>query len=185
MTNLSTLIKIILVCLLPVLTLAQQVISVRAGLINDIVGEVYLDGQRVKFPSDQPNEVTDGTRLRTESGLAEIQLGAGAFLYVNQKTQFRMEDSGLENILLCLEHGSILIEIVELYANNNITVLYRDMRIQFPREGLYRLDANRPRLRVYGGEATVLHPDRKVERKKKKCCGSSILKEVEIRPKNQ
>jgi len=141
---------------------------VRAGLIDTIVGEVYLEGERIVFPSDRPYEVTDGIWLRTESGLAEIQLGAGAFLRVNQRTRFRMEDSNLESILLYLERGSILIEIIELYENNHITVRYKDTHIQLARHGLYRLDANGSRLQVYGGEAIVQTPGRNISVKRER-----------------
>jgi hypothetical protein len=151
--------RIVLACLLPFYASGQQIIGVRAGLVNFIAGGVYLDGQRLEFHEDKLQEIPVGMNLQTECGLAEIELGAGAFLRVNQKTSLRMENVSLENILFCLEHGSVLIEIFEMYKDNHIGVRIKDALIEFDREGLYRLDANRKWLRVYGGKAIVQSSD--------------------------
>jgi len=146
------------VFLLPAFVLAQHVISVRSGLVSRIVGDVYLDGDRIVHSSDQNHEVLDGMSLRTESGLAEIQLGAGAFIRSDQDTLIRMEDSSLDNTSLRLEHGSVLIEIFQIYEGNSIRLHFNNALIVFEREGLYRLDANRNQLSVYGGKAVVRNP---------------------------
>jgi len=157
--------KIILACFLPVFAPAQQVIGIRSGLVNQIVGGVYLDGHRLESSLNHPYEVLDGMGLRTESGLAEIQLGAGAILRADKRTFLRMENTNLKNTCLRLEHGSVLIEIIQIFEDNNIRVHFRDARILFEREGLYRLDANESQLRVYGGKAVVQGCDRKVSAK--------------------
>ena len=167
--------RIILACLLPFCASGQQIIGVRAGLVNFIAGGVYLDGQRMEFHEDKRQEIPAGMNLQTECGLAEIELGAGAFLRVNQKTLLRMENVSLENILLRLERGSILIEIFEMYKDNHIGVHMKDALIEFDREGLYRLDANWKWLRVYGGKATVQSPDRKVSVKSNKTVDLATL----------
>ncbi|MEJ2246584.1 MAG: hypothetical protein P8Y80_11005 [Acidobacteriota bacterium] len=153
---------------MPFIASGQQVIGIRAGLVNFIAGGVYLDGQRMEFLADKLQEIPVGINLQTEFGLAEIELGAGAFLRANQRTLLRMESVSLENIVLRLERGSILIEIFEMYEDNHIGVHIKDVLIEFDREGLYRLDANRNWLRVYGGKATVQNPDRKVSVKSNK-----------------
>ena len=167
--------KFVLACLLPLYASGQQIIGVRAGLVNFIAGGVYLDGQRMEFHEDKLQEIPVGVNLQTECGLAEIELGAGAFLRVNQKTSLRMENVNLENILLCLERGSVLIEIFEMYKDNHIGVHIKDALIEFDREGLYRLDANRKWLRVYGGKATVQSADRKMSVKSDKTVDLATL----------
>jgi len=167
--------RIVLACLLPFYASAQQIIGVRAGLVNFAAGGVFLDGQRLEFPANKPQEIPVGMNLQTECGLAEIELGAGAFLRVNQKTSLRMENVSLANILLCLERGSILIEIFEMYKDNHIGVHIEDALIEFDQEGLYRLDANRKWIRVYGGKATVQSPGRKISVKSNKTLDLTTL----------
>ncbi|MBN2319044.1 MAG: FecR domain-containing protein [Acidobacteria bacterium] len=147
---------------------AQNSISVRGGLIHYTEGDVYLDGQRIEVTGDFHYSIAQGKILRTESGRAEIQLGAGAILRMKSQTQVRMENSVLDNMIVRFDSGAILLEIFEKIKGNTIRIRFGKTIISFDRTGLYRLDETAPQIRVYEGRAIIKRPDKEVKVKKGK-----------------
>lgn len=133
----------------------QSVVSVKAGLIHYVEGEVTLDGKAVQpkfaeFPDVKPNGV-----LRTAQGRVEVLLNPGVFLRLGEESGFRMVSNRLEDTRLELVAGSLLVECTELVEATAITLLYKDSTVVLKKNGLYRLDADPPQLLVYDGRADV------------------------------
>jgi len=185
MRKLSLSVKIILTCLVPTIGLAQIGISTRTGLINHTEGNVYLGAPKIKTLENLQYEITEGMNLWTEIGYAEIQLGAGALLLVDQETLLTMEDTRPENISLRLERGSVMLEIFQYFKDNNLRVHYRDTLVELTREGLYRLDANQAQLRIYNGKAVIYQSDRKASAKSNKVVNLLSLSISKFKTKNK
>jgi hypothetical protein len=159
--EMAGLIKIGLALLLAASVMAQQRISVRAGLINEGKGAVYLDEEPLKFPMDHIYEVSNGKSLRTVRGWVEVQLAPGALLWMGDRGVMRMEDSSLVNTQLHLEQGSVMIRVIEQIKGNKIRIRFREAVVEITREGLYRIDMPQARVAAYDGKAEIQQPGRK------------------------
>lgn len=156
---------VIIACFLHTNSSAQQVISIRAGLVTYTAGCVYLNDQQLKFSPDSIVEFSNGVQLRTEEGLAEVQVGIRTFLRTNRRTQLQMENYSLTSTVLRLKRGSVYIEIIENYEGNIVCIRFGDALVQLKKEGLYRVDADGAELRVYAGKSKVQKAGRNVTAK--------------------
>ncbi len=64
----------------------------------------------------------------------------------------RLSDTALEVL-----SGSTLFKVDGLLKDNAITVRYKDATVSLSKRGLYRIDAEARRLRVYDGEAEAIY----------------------------
>lgn len=134
---------------------AQSVISTHAGVIHYFEGNVYLDDQALephlgKFPS-----IPKAAELRTTDGRAEVLLTPGVFLRMGGETAIRMLATDLADTQVELRAGSVVVDSGEPNLNTSVTVIYKDWRIHFVQKGVYRIDADPPRLSVQQGQAEV------------------------------
>ena len=103
-----------------------------------------------EFPDIKPDQV-----LATEDGRAEILLTPGVFLRLPENSSARMISNSLADTRLEIVSGSALIEVGQLLRDNAISIETHGIRIALPKQGLYRIDADPARIRVYDGEARV------------------------------
>ena len=134
---------------------AQNLISVKAGLINFAEGNVYVEERRLQFSENTPPILKVEERLSTGFGWVEIQLGPGAYLRMGTGGLLKMENSDLDNMQFRISRGSVMVEIFDEVDDNNILIHFRDAAIELKEKGLYRLDCSLSRLRVYGGKAEM------------------------------
>jgi hypothetical protein len=139
----------------PALTFAQSVISAHSGVVQYVEGDVTIDNQSIEpkfaqFPDVRPNQV-----IATGEGRVELLLTPGVFLRMAEDSSVRMISNSLSDTRLALVSGSALVEIAELLPNNAITFEAAGTEIVLPRKGLYRIDSDPARLRVYDGQARV------------------------------
>jgi hypothetical protein len=126
-------------------------------MIHYVEGKVLLEGQPVdpkfgEFPAVKNNQV-----LETTEGRAEILLTPGVFLRVAENSSFKMLSNRLSDTAFELLSGSAIVEVDELMKDNAITVRYKDATMALSKQGLYRVDADSGKLRVYDGEADVTY----------------------------
>ncbi len=133
----------------------QSAISARSGMIHYIEGAVLLGGKPVEVKFAEFPQVQNGEVLATEEGRAEVLLTPGVFLRLAENSSFRMESTRLSDTALEVLSGSALFEVDELLQDNSITVHYNGASVVLMKKGLYRIDADPARLRVYDGEARV------------------------------
>ncbi len=134
---------------------AQSVISARSGVIHYADGEVYLADKLVEPKFGQFPEIKPGAVLRSEDGRAEILLTPGVFLRIGEDSSFRLVKNKLEDTHVEVLAGSVLIECAELLSDNAVTVTFKDYSFTPRKAGLFRLDSEPGRLRVYDGEVIV------------------------------
>jgi hypothetical protein len=136
---------------------AQSVISAHSGTIHYKEGQVELDGKSVDQDSSkgQFGEVKTGQTLTVKDGQAEILLTPGVFLRVGENSSFTMLSNKLSDTRIEVLSGTAMVEVGELLQDNAITVKFHDSEIALGKKGLYRIDSDPARLRVYDGEAKV------------------------------
>jgi len=142
---------------------AQSVISAHSGVIHLTEGTVQLDGKAIQSPEKFGEflDVKDGQTLATKDGDAEVLLTPGVFLRLAENSSFRMVSNKLADTRVEVLSGSAMLQVDELLPDNAITVRFRDADIELAKHGLYRIDSDPARLRVYEGEAKISSGDMK------------------------
>ncbi len=134
---------------------AQSVISAHSGVIHYVEGDVTIDGVAVHPKFAEFPDVKSGQVLATEEGRAEMLLTPGVFLRLTENSSVRMLSNALADTRLELVSGTALIEVAELLEHNAIAINAAGAHMTFAKKGLYRIDENPARLRVYDGQAAV------------------------------
>jgi hypothetical protein len=141
--------------------LAQNAISAKAGMINVADGDVYLQDAKGGEPRKVEPKVTEfieikeGQTLKTGEGRAEVLLVPGSFLRMAEESSFRMISNKLSDARLEMLTGGGLLEVSEGMEDSKVTIVARDVTVSVSKTGLYRIDAEPGRVRVYMGEALV------------------------------
>jgi hypothetical protein len=147
---------------------AQQVVGTKAGIIQYIEGDVFLDSGRLQLPSDKYRQMQNGQSLSTKQGRAELLLTPNIYLRLGENGSLRMEQNDFTDTQLALEQGSALIEAVEVIKGNRFRLSLAAGVVEISKAGLYRIDAGSSELRVYGGAAGVTCGNRKAIIKRRK-----------------
>src|ERR1700682_4747019 len=119
-------------------------ISAKAGGVNAVVGHVMVTraGQAPQLLSNQ-DDVSAGDVVTTGSeSQAEVLLNPGSYLRVGGNTEFVMVDNSLDNLLVKLVKGSVIVEAtgtdnVEL----RIAIATGRERLTIVRPGIYRINS--------------------------------------------
>ena len=144
----------------------QSVISAHSGIVHYVEGDVAIDGELTHPKFAQFPEVKPGQVLSTTDGRVEMLLTPGVFLRLSENSSVKMISNALSDTRVEVVSGTALIEVGELLPDNAITLISGGARIALPKRGLYRIDADPARLRVYEGQALVSDGDRKLAARK-------------------
>ena len=139
---------------------AQQFVGAKAGILQHIQGEVFLDGNLLQLPRGSYIQLEKGKSLSTGQGYLELVLNSGAYLRLGKDGLLRMEQNRLDDVQFVLARGSALIEVVDK-TEGRIRMSFSTGFVEIKKAGLYRLDAGPAELRVYGGAAVVANGNRK------------------------
>ncbi len=142
--------------------LPQQFISAKAGNIQFVRGEVFLNGTSFLLQEGRYIQMENDQILATGKGFAELLLAPDACLRLGENASLRMRQNDLDDIQLELNQGSAMIEILKKLKTDPIQVHISQNIIEMKKDGLYRIDAEPFRLRTYGGEALAIRGRRKV-----------------------
>lgn len=138
---------------------AQNVISAHSGVIQWVEGTVVKDGQPVHLKVSEVQDVKNDQTLAAEEGRAEVLLTPGVFLRIKENSSFRMVSNKRSDTRIEVLSGTALFEVGELLQDNAVTVLSKGAEIALLKKGLYRIDSDPARLRVFDGEARVSASD--------------------------
>jgi hypothetical protein len=145
---------------------AQSVISAHSGVVHYIEGDVTIDGTSIHPRFAEFPDLKAGQVLATEEGRVEVLLTPGVFLRLAENSSVRMISNSLVDTRMEVLSGTALVEAGELLANNAITFESHGVRIAIPKKGLYGIDADGARLKVYDGQALVSSGDASVTARK-------------------
>lgn len=141
--------------------LAQNAISAKAGMVNVADGDVFLldakggEPRKVEPKITEFIDIKEGQTLKTGEGRAEVLLVPGTFLRMAEESSFRLTSNKLSDARLEMLTGSGLLEVSESMEDGKVTILTRDATLSVAKAGLYRVDSDPARIRVYLGEAMV------------------------------
>jgi hypothetical protein len=141
----------------------QLAISVKAGLVNYVEGDVFLQDKAVtvklgEFPQIKPEQV-----LRTDEGRAEVLLTPGSFLRLAENSSVKMVSDTLADVRVEPLKGDIMVEISEQMKDTKVSLMAGKCEVLLDKAGVFRLDKEQGILKVYSGEALVRTPNGPLE----------------------
>ena len=144
-------------------SLAQHVVSARAGTVHQVEGRAFLNDQPLRIEPGHFPQMEEGASLRTELGRVELLLTPGSIARLGEFSTLRLLSSDLADTRVELLEGTVTLEVMELLKHNSVTLQWKHSRISIEKPGLYELLADPPRLRVYKGAARLLANDQQLE----------------------
>jgi hypothetical protein len=147
---------------------AQYVVGTKAGIIDFINGDVFLDEIRINLSPGSHLKMANGQSLRTEKGYAEVLLNPRAYLRLGENATIKMEEDRFSDTQLTLSRGSALIEITDTIEMSRIRISLAESVIEIGKPGLYRLNSDPRELRVFGGSAIATNGNKKYSVKRDK-----------------
>jgi hypothetical protein len=135
----------------------QATISAQPGTLNYVEGHAYVDGQEVQQEQLGHLNLQAGQSLRTDdNSKAEVLLTPGVFLRVGDNSEVKMVTPSLTNTQVAVTQGEALVEVAQLYKENNIQILNGPGTAKLEKKGLYQFEAGEnPRIAVLDGKASV------------------------------
>ena len=129
------------------------------GTVNYIEGQVSVNGQGVTANSAGTALLDANQVLDTGQGKAEILLTPGVFLRVGDNSELRMISPSLADTKVQLVKGTAMLEVAELFKENNIVVANSGATTTVEKKGLYAFNADQPSVSVLDGKAVVAEGD--------------------------
>lgn len=148
---------------------SQTAISARPGTVNYVEGHAFINGQEVDQKQIGHVNLDVNQAFRTgENSKAEILLTPGVFLRLGQNSEVKMVSPSLTDTRVAITHGEALIDVAELFKDNNIQILDGGSTTRLRKKGLYRFNAEPPSVAVFDGKATVQNETGHIDLKKGK-----------------
>lgn len=133
------------------------------GTLNYIEGHVSMAGQTLGAKAIGSAQLEPGESLTTQEGKAELLLTPGVFLRVGDNSSVKMISPNLTNTEVEVDRGEAVIEVAQVYPQNNLRVDEDGATTRLMKDGLYYFDANQNDVRVDNGEALVSVGGREVK----------------------
>jgi hypothetical protein len=129
-------------------TMAQHLISSKAGFVNRVDGKVYITRQEsqegeasAKGGAVFGTQMRDGDRLSTEAGsFAELLLNPGSYLRINEKSELRAVNTDLTRVRFELLSGSAMVEVGQVEKKAPIEIITPHGAFFIRKTGLQRID---------------------------------------------
>jgi hypothetical protein len=132
------------------------------GTLNYVEGQVSVQGH-IQSPKSvgstylAPNQVID-----TGRGHAEMLLTPGVYMRLGNNSEVRMISPGLADTQVQVTRGSAMVEVDELFKENDVSVVTDGATTQLEKQGLYEFNANHPSVEVLDGKAITREGDAQV-----------------------
>ena len=136
------------------------------GTLNYVEGQVAVAGQTVTSHSMGSVQLEPNQVLETGQGRAEVLLTPGVFLRAGDNSAVRLVSPDLANTRVEVLRGQAIVEVTELFKDNNLWVMMNGSSTRLDKQGLYAFNANTQLVQVFDGQATVTQNDREKELKK-------------------
>jgi FecR protein len=119
-------------------------ISAKAGGVNSVMGRVMVArvGQAPQLLSGQDDLVSGDVVTTGADSQAEVLLNPGSYLRVAENTEFVMVDNSLDNLLVKLVKGRVIVEATGMDGMElRINIATDRERLAIVRPGIYRINA--------------------------------------------
>lgn len=131
------------------------------GTVNYVEGQASIGNQALNTKSVGV-QLEPGQALHTENGKAEVLLAPGMFLRLGDNTSANMISPDLTDTQLAVNVGEALVEVDEIYPQNDVRITENGVSTRLLKNGLYDFDANHDQVRVFSGKAAVVDGDQTV-----------------------
>jgi hypothetical protein len=135
------------------------------GTVNYVEGQAFVGDQRLDQNSIGKTTVEVGQSLNTETGKAEILLTPGVFLREGDNSSIQVIAAGLTDTRLRVTQGHAMVEVDQIYPQNDLRVVEGNATAQILKPGLYDFDLQQNQMRVFDGEAMVQVGDKQIKLK--------------------
>ncbi len=135
------------------------------GTLNYVEGQVDVSGQPLDHNSVGKTTVEVGQSLNTQTGKAEMLLTPGVFLREGDNSSVKMVANGLTDTQLKVTQGHAMVEVDQIYPQNDLTIVEGDATARILKPGLYDFDLQQHQMRVLDGEAMVQEGDKQIKLK--------------------
>jgi len=136
------------------------------GTLNYVEGQVQVGGQQQTPKSVGSTYVGPDQGLQTANGNAEMLLTPGVYLRLGHDSAVTMISPDLASTQVELTKGSALLEVDELFKENDLSMVLDSSRTQVEKQGLYAFSAQPGSVKVLEGKAVVYQNDRHINLKK-------------------
>jgi hypothetical protein len=134
--------------------------------VNYVEGQALIAGQAIDAKQAGSIDVQPGQELITGAGKAEVLLTPGVFLRVGDQSVLRVENTGLTDTRVELVKGQALLEATQVNKDSALRVDLAGATTTIEKAGLYKFEADQPKVSVFDGKAVVNEDDQRVELKK-------------------
>jgi hypothetical protein len=148
------------------LGLADAQNSPPPGTLNYVEGQVSVQGQVETPKSVGSTYLAPDQEIQTQNGNAEMLLTPGVYLRLGHNSAVTMISPGLANTQVELSKGSAMLEVDELFKQNNLSVVTDNSTTEIEKQGLYAFSAQPGSVKVLDGKAVVTEDDRHLSLKK-------------------
>lgn len=135
------------------------------GTLNYVEGQVHVGNQTLDHNSVGKTTVEAGQSLSTETGKAEILLTPGVFLREGDNSSVNVVSNTLTDTELRVTQGHVMVEVDQIYPQNNLRIVEGDTTATITKAGLYDFDLQQNQMRVFDGEAIVKTGDKQIKLK--------------------
>jgi hypothetical protein len=125
------------------------------GTVNYIEGSANLAGQALTPRSVGSTTIEPGQSLTTGHGKAEVLLTPGVFLRLDDDSAVKMVSPDLTYTVFDLERGRAMVEVDDIYPQNDIQIVDHGFHTELLKNGLYEFDANNGETMVFDGKEAV------------------------------
>jgi len=136
------------------------------GTLNYVEGQASIGDQTLNSQDVGNANLQNGEVLETGNGKAEILLTPGVYLRVGSNSSVKMISNSLLNTEVTVNQGEAMVEVDQIYPENNLRVSQPGADTRIAKTGLYDFDASNGDVRVFDGKAVVRADDHDVTVKK-------------------
>jgi hypothetical protein len=136
--------------------------SAMPGALNYVEGQATIGDEALNVKSVGSANLQDGQVLTTEKGKAEILLTPGVYFRLGDNSSARMVSSSLTHTQVALDEGEAMLEVDEIFPQNDIVISQEGTTTRVLKAGLYDFDAATHQVRVFDGKANVFTGDRQI-----------------------
>ncbi|MFY9912375.1 MAG: hypothetical protein WAK56_21210 [Candidatus Sulfotelmatobacter sp.] len=133
------------------------------GTINYVEGQANIGNETLDQKSVGKTTLEDGQTLDVDHGKVEILLTPGVFLRVGDNSSVTILSNGLANTEVRLDRGHAIVEVDDIYKQNDLRVIEGDVVTRMVKPGLYDFNLRQGELRVFDGQAEVQDGDKQVK----------------------
>ena len=133
------------------------------GTLNYVEGNVSIDHEGVTPKSVGSTTLEPGQSITTDNGKAEILLTPGVYLRLGSDSSAQLVSPSITNTEVALNHGEAIVEVDELYKQNDIRIVSGAATATLQKTGLYEFDNDPAAVRVFKGQAEVQTGEQQVK----------------------